>query len=64
MSANEGVAALMPDGSYIHGTPCYRYWNAPLEKWIWTPKGCIDTRYYVETLMDGQPYGERFYYQR
>ncbi|ANC00457.1 TPA: conjugal transfer protein [Vibrio parahaemolyticus] len=64
MSMKEGIAALMPDGRYIHDTDCKHYWDAPNDKWVWRPQGCIGTRYYVDTLMDGQPYGERFYYQR
>lgn len=64
MTYNENVAAKMPNGSYIDGTTCRHYWDAPNDKWRWTPYGCTGTWNYIDTYMDGQGYGERFYYQR
>lgn len=63
MSAGEGVAAKMPDGSYIDGNPCIIIRNRG-EITHWSPKGCIDTWYFVDTYLDGEKYGDRYYYQR
>lgn len=66
MTYKENVAAKMPDGSYIHNTRCtYRkLGGGDSSAWEWVPKGCTGTWYYIDTYMDGQGYGERFYYQR
>ncbi|HFU0229598.1 TPA: conjugal transfer protein [Vibrio parahaemolyticus] len=63
MTYQEGAAAKMPDGSYIDGTRCNHYWDAPNDKWRWEPHGCIGTYYYIDTYEDGNLYGDRYYYQ-
>lgn len=66
MTSREQPAARMNNGSFIDGRECVRYVNSGGQdhELIWEPKGCIDTWYFAETFMDGQRYGEKFYYQR
>ncbi|KOE79463.1 conjugal transfer protein [Vibrio alginolyticus] len=64
MTYQENVAAKMPDGHYLDGRRCQHYWDAPNDKWHWSPHGCTGTWYYINTYLDGQGYGEKFYYQR
>lgn len=63
MTYKENIAAKMPDGSYIHGQRCIKEHHGQGE-YTWQPRGCTGTWYYIDTYMDGQGYGERFYYQR
>ena len=62
MTTKEGTAAKMPDGSYIDGRKCERYFYKG--KLVWRPYQCTGTWHYVETLDNGQVNGERYYYQR
>ncbi|WP_039949412.1 hypothetical protein [Vibrio ichthyoenteri] len=66
MSYREGVAAKMPNGSYIDGTSCVHYVDSGGQdhQLIWKPYGCTGTWHYLDTLMDGNQYGQRHYYQR
>ncbi len=60
MTHKEGYVAKMPDGTYIKGRCIDRYRKGDRE---WEPYGCTGTWKYVDTYMDGQLYGDRFYYQ-
>ncbi|WP_223866409.1 conjugal transfer protein [Candidatus Enterovibrio escicola] len=66
MTHKEGVAAKMPDGSYRNGQRCVFDVDSSgnIYPFTWRPYGCVDTWYYVDIYMDGQAYGEKFYYQR
>ena len=62
ITADEGVAAKMPNGSYIEGKKCERYFVGTNQ--VWRPYKCTGTWHYVETFDNGQSNGERYYYQR
>lgn len=62
MTSQEGIAAFIPatktmPKSYVKGIPCRSHHFSSN-----TPRGCIRTDRYVQTLMDGMPYGDVFYY--
>jgi hypothetical protein len=52
---------LLPD-RIIKNTPCNkRIKNGEII--YWNPRGCIGTTNWVDTYMDGNKYGETFYYR-
>ena len=63
MNAHEGVAAKMPGGHFIDGEPCLKFQNNG-DIVRWTPRGCLSTWHFIDTYLDGEKYGERYYYQR
>ena len=66
MTTKEGIAAKMPDGSYIDGKKCQRYYSGSGggNGLVWRPYQCTGTWYFVETLDNGKSNGERYYYKR
>ncbi|ARR10586.1 MULTISPECIES: conjugal transfer protein [Vibrio harveyi group] len=60
MTSKTGKAARLKDGSIIHGTPCTVISNHG--GYATYPRNCVATLNYVQTYMNGQPYGEIYYY--
>lgn len=63
MTTKEGHAAKMPNGHYIDGVKCQRRFGGGGE-FFWHPYRCTGTWYFVEAQVDGEDYGEKYYYQR
>ena len=61
LTYKEGIAAKMPSGNYIDNQRCVKITRKG-EVVTWKPYGCISTDSWVQTYMDGTPYGEKFYY--
>ncbi|WP_242452980.1 conjugal transfer protein [Photobacterium damselae] len=61
MTYKEGIAAKMGEDTYIDGRRCvYRRHHHEIIEW--SPFGCIGTYHFIQTYMDGKPYGEKYYY--
>lgn len=63
LTYKEGIAAKMIDGRYLDGVACRYYRFDKDSEWKLKPKGCLATYQWVETFMDGKPYGGRYYYR-
>ncbi|MGD6739528.1 conjugal transfer protein [Photobacterium leiognathi subsp. mandapamensis] len=61
LTYREGKSAKMPNGSYIDNRVCH-YRKHKGEIVIWNPRGCTGTYRWIQTYMDGKPYGEKYYY--
>lgn len=62
MTYKEGIAAKMGGGTYIDGVRCRYYRHDKDGPWVRSPEGCLATYHWIQTYMDGKPYGKKYYY--